>query len=395
MAITFKTPAMSFVTFTGETPAGAGCLDEPVLCLPFHKLSELMFQVIVAPTADVPTKPLGTDFKLSLCTDCGETIIHDIGYLNWQTDINGTSFLGTPVWTDENLDVSQHLDEGDCFQICISRRSQSTVINGYRWDVVGSEVPFPLMNVHVQFAGNSDYEVYGSFADVQDLLPALNAILSDYGQTQLSFSEDTGYITGSASQNYGSLVITFADSTQHTVPMGTSFGSGSTYAPVGCSSCFIYTPSPCFSTAVKYRCRDNAFGFRYYNDVYDDGTNALADHYTAVRLPFFLRNAEPKFASGEYRRSDGEYVKRFASGELEQDAEVDGITATWHRKLSVMTQHDTVLFYDERSAAWVAVSCEGTSYKVNWIKTRGILHPLATADFVVKYPFAQFNSNCR
>lgn len=161
------------------------------------------------------------------------------------------------------------------------------------------------------------------------------------------------------------------------------------------TNCFSYTPNGCFTSLIRYRCNENAFGFGYYSLNPSSPYNNLdANVYNIVRLPFFLEKPQTKTQRQVYRKSDGNYVKLSAVMQKEYDAVVGWMPDTWHIKLAVALAHDTFQVWDDASGQWDTYIMDEGDYQINWRNEPGINLNVAPATFKLKsMPFDNVNAN--
>ncbi len=160
------------------------------------------------------------------------------------------------------------------------------------------------------------------------------------------------------------------------------------------SGCFSRIPDTCFTSLIRYRNNENAFGFIYFIDN-GSGGNVLAGQYNQVRLPFFLDKPQTKTTRQVYRKSDGNYVKLSAIMEKEYEAEVSWMTDDWHTDLAIALEHDDFEIYDDTNAVWDNYILSEGDYSVDWKNEPGINLNVAPAKFKLKsMPFDNMNSNC-
>jgi hypothetical protein len=159
------------------------------------------------------------------------------------------------------------------------------------------------------------------------------------------------------------------------------------------SNCFTFTADRCFTTRIKYRCNEDAFGFTYFIDD-GSGGNILDGYYNEVRLFFYLRHPELKASESVYRKSTGDYVKLSAIMENIWEGLVDFGNKDFHRRLFVALGHDDFQISPNESA--FAQFMKDGEYAIKWEKSGGFVLDSAPATFTVKEsPFHNFNSNCK
>jgi len=160
------------------------------------------------------------------------------------------------------------------------------------------------------------------------------------------------------------------------------------------TGCFTRIPDKCFTSLIRYRNNENAFGFIYFIDN-GSGGNLLAGQYNQFRLPFFLDKPQTKTTRQVYRKSDGNYVKLSAIMEKEYEAEVSWMTDDWHTGLAIALEHDDFEIYDDANAVWDNYILSDGDYSVDWKNEPGINLNVAPAKFKLKsMPFDNMNSNC-
>jgi len=105
-------------------------------------------------------------------------------------------------------------------------------------------------------------------------------------------------------------------------------------------TCFQYVSDTCFTSKLKYKNDEDAFGFDYTN---------IEDAWNIIRLPIYFRNPQPKNDQKVYLRSDGTRTKLYAKLSKQYEALVDYTTEEVHQKLVVALSHDSVNFVTDNN----------------------------------------------
>lgn len=375
----------------------------PNLCLPVRQVYDLAFEMSIPVVVDTP--PDDYVFFISVCKDCVPINMtgYRKGFIRWKISNDGTRYVGYVYGWANGINLANYLDAGECFGLCLNYPSYQ-----YLFDT-GGGLDYPLTNISISLtfgATTQTLNFIGVVNSVTDILGLLNAnpFFHSLGHWQTDLDENIILKT-----NTSIPIITpnmHIESVEQTydLPLILDYWTSDALGAItntACNplQCFIYTPESCYSTVIKYRCNENAFGFDYNNSDNPDtgGSNELLPFYNQVRLPFFLKNPQILTKKKVYRKSDGNYIKMSARMEKELSGEVEWITEDWHTKLAIALEHDEVWMWNEDTIMWEKVIFdESENYEIDWSNnTRGTNLGIAPASFKVKkMPFNQFNSNC-
>lgn len=152
---------------------------------------------------------------------------------------------------------------------------------------------------------------------------------------------------------------------------------------VGCIGCFKKICDPCYTTLIRYRNNENAFGFNYNNQNF----------YNSVRLPIYLKQPQFPTVRNVFTLSNGNKKKLSSRIEKEWIVETDWMPKEWHEKLVIALEHDRVGIINTNSNLTSEVMME-SSYEIEWQDY--LDYPLAKAKFKLKQiPYNNVNSNCK
>lgn len=148
-----------------------------------------------------------------------------------------------------------------------------------------------------------------------------------------------------------------------------------------CSNCMQRITNDCFTSVIKYRCDEDAFGFVYC------GADSF---YNSVRLPFYMTKPQYPAERNVFRKANG--VTKVLSSVIRKT--VQGITdymqESWHQKLVIALNSDIVWITADNFNEFVAVDGD---YSISWQDF--LDYPVAQANFQMQVtPFNARNTNC-
>lgn len=145
---------------------------------------------------------------------------------------------------------------------------------------------------------------------------------------------------------------------------------------------------PCWTSKISYRCDENSFDFIYSQDI--------ASHvhfYNIIRLPFYLTEPQYPIKRNVFVKSNGSRKKLSSRIENSYELVVDYMPKSWHEKLIVALEHDTVLITNTNSEMVNQEFTQEKEYKIDW--ERFMNYPTAPAKGqLMLTPYFNVNSNC-
>lgn len=155
--------------------------------------------------------------------------------------------------------------------------------------------------------------------------------------------------------------------------------------------CFSRIDSQCWTTVIKYRCDEDAFGFDYSHD-YTSGSDRLT-MYNIIRLPFYVKEPQFPIKRNVFVKSNGSRKKLSSRIECAYEAATDYMRKDWHEKLIVAMEHDTVIITNTNSGLSGQPVSHESNYDIEWQKF--LDYPTAPAKFkLYKTDYNKVNSNC-
>lgn len=375
-------PENSIVQFP-QSDIISSCVIVPNKCLPITRSSDINFQIIIN---DVDSAPGPDEYVMKLFSTCDtDDLVTVPAYLYGTAEEVFATILWTHL-TDEGLaygfmtqtnpdfDFGQIFDNNECFRIGIVKVNADSYKYDNFYGVTGSDVTIKLtINAVEQTIGIFDYSTADDIAD------AIRSYISD--QVTVQQAVNTAYISitihSLSGDTYGSLKL---GGTTYTVDV--TAGDDDI---VACSNCFVYRADPCFTSVLKYRNSENAFGFNYEIDE---------DFYNKVRVGMYIDNPQPVDNENVYRQSNGVYVTLSAMFEAVSDGHVEYYDRQRHFAIAMAMRHDEFYVAQGDEEDFTGYVRSG-AYEIAWQNKPGINLDAAPATFKVKEtPFYQINSNC-
>lgn len=152
--------------------------------------------------------------------------------------------------------------------------------------------------------------------------------------------------------------------------------------------CFQRISEPCYTSVVKYRCAENAYGFYY------TGHSSLTSFHNQVRLPLFLKNMQLPKDQKSYRKSNGQFMKLYERVDEEYDVSVEYMPKHFHKKVMVALGHDVLKIKntnETENSFWDFV-CE-EAYDIKW-QIEEELNAPASTKIKRSESLIMTNSNC-
>lgn len=164
---------------------------------------------------------------------------------------------------------------------------------------------------------------------------------------------------------------------------------------IGCSNCFVRVAEQCDTSVLKYKCRENQFGFTYVPEFYDDVATKGANlsFINQIRLPLYLGN--PQFITEEssYQKSDGTFIKLHSRIVQEYELFTDYMPIEWHERLKIALEHDFVEIYNTNIIQSVII-VSSAAYDIEWPKDIRVQEAMAKTKVKVSIAADYVNSNC-
>lgn len=361
----------------------SSCVIVPSKCLPITRSSDINFQIIIN---DVDSAPASNEYVMKLFTTCDTADLVEVpayiygtaeeifATITWSHLSDEGIAYGFMTQTNDDFDFGQLFDNGDCFRIGIVKVNA----NSYKYDdffgVTGSDVTIKLtINGVEQTIGIFDYSTPDDIADairsyITDQVTVLQAVNTSYVSITIhSLSGDT----------YGNFKL---GGTTYTADVTTGEDD-----IVACSNCFVYKADPCFTTVLKYRNSENAFGFNYEVDE---------DFYNKVRVGMYIDNPQPIDTENVYRQSNGVYKTLSAMFESVSEGHVEYYDKQRHFAIAMAMRHDDFSAMQANEEDFTGYVRSG-AYEIAWQNKPGTNLDAAPASFKVKEtPYYQINSNC-
>lgn len=374
-------PPNSIIQFP-ESDIVASCVIVPSKCLPITRSSDINFQIIIN---DVDEAPASNEYVMKLFTTCDTADLVEVPAYIYGT---AEEIFATIIWThldegiaygfmtqtNDDFDFGQVFEDGECFRIGIVRVSGDSYKYDNFYGVSGADVSVKLtINGVEQSWGIFDYATPDDIADIiraniTDQVTVVQAVNTAYASITIhSLSGDTYADFKLGATTYTADVTTGEDDI------------------VACSNCFIYKADPCFTTVLKYRNSENAFGFNY--DIDDE-------FYNKARVAMYIDNPQPVDTENVYRQSNGVYKTLSAMFESLSEGHVDYYDKQRHFAIAMAMRHDDFSAMQAMEEDFTAYVRSG-AYEINWQNKPGVNLDAAPASFKVKEtPYYQINSNC-
>jgi hypothetical protein len=375
-------PENSIIQFPASDVISS-CVIVPSKCLPITRSSDINFQIIID---DVEAAPASNEYVMKLFTTCDTSDLVEVPAYIYGTDEEVFATIAWTHMTDEGIaygfmtqtnddfDFGQVFENGDCFRIGIVRVNSDSYKYANFFEVTGSDVTIKLtINGVEQTLGIFDYSTPDDIADairsyISDQVTVLQAVNTSYVSITIhSLSGDT----------YGNFKLG-----------GTTYAATVTAGEddiVACSNCFVYKADPCFTTVLKYRNSENAFGFNYEADD---------EFYNKVRVGMYIDNPQPVDTENVYRQSNGVYKTLSAMFESVSEGHVDYYDKQRHFAIAMAMRHDDFSAAQNNEDEFTGYVRSG-AYEIAWQNKPGINLDAAPASFKVKEtPYYQINSNC-
>jgi len=165
--------------------------------------------------------------------------------------------------------------------------------------------------------------------------------------------------------------------------------SGDVTIKLACTNyCFQRINDPCYTSVVKYRCAENAYGFYY------TGHSSLTAFHNHVRLPMFLKNMQLPKDQKSYRKSNGQFMKLYERVDEEYDVSIEYMPKHFHKKVMVALGHDVLKIKntnETENSFWDFV-CE-EAYDIKW-QIEEELNAPASTKIKRSESLIMTNSNC-
>ncbi len=148
-----------------------------------------------------------------------------------------------------------------------------------------------------------------------------------------------------------------------------------------CSNCFYRVAAVCWTTRLEYSNDDNFAGFNYC-------ANGITNK---VRLPFTMLKPQFPVERTQFRKANG--VTQTISAVIRKiyAGDTDNMPETWHQRLIVAFNHDSVFVINDKYEG--EVTMEENNYQISWPDFKD--YPLGKASFQLQVtPFDATNVNC-
>lgn len=167
------------------------------------------------------------------------------------------------------------------------------------------------------------------------------------------------------------------------------FNDGDGNSASECSNCFSKVDDKCFTTLVRYKNNETAFGFPY--------TDIGSSFANLVRLPMWLSKPQYPKTGEYYERSDGTKVTLFARFNRQYEVVCDDMPEWWMKNLLCAISHDTVTVYPENTAmggGGLSV-VNNNDFEIIWPDMGVSSANWGRPKFVLlETPFVEINNNC-
>lgn len=352
-------------------------------CLPITRSGDVNFQIKID---DVEAAPGANDYVMKLFRTCDiDDVVEIPNYIYgdmtevfatiaWTHIADDGESFGFMTQTNDDFDLGAVFENGECFRIGIVAVNGDSYTYSNFYGVTGTDVTIKLfINGVEQNLGVFDYSDGDDIADAirtatDDNVTVLVAVNSNFISITIhSLSGDT----------YGNLTL---GATVYTATV-----AANTDSLVACSNCFVYKSDTCFTTVLKYRNNENAFGFNYELEE---------DFYNKVRVGMYLDRPQPITNKNVFRYSDGSYKMLSAVFEKQYEGHVDYYDEQRHFAIAIAMKHDELFMAQNDDTEFTGYSCED-AYEIGWLNRPGLNVDSAPATFKVKEtPFYEENSNC-
>ena len=375
-------PENSIIQFP-ETDLLNSCDSVISKCLPIHRSGDINFQIIID---DVDSAPSSGEYVMKLLTGCDiadvvevpeyiyGTLTETFATILWTHIDEDGEAIGAMTQSNDDFDLGAIFDDGECFRIGIIKVNGDSYTYSNFYGVSGTDITIKLVIDGVDTTiGIFDY------SDADDIADAIRTITSDQVTVLQAVNSPTVTITIHAlgTKVYGNLTL------GATVYAATVAANEDTL--IACSNCFRYVADPCYTTVLKYRNNESAFGFNYDDE----------DFYNIVRLGLYLDRPQPISTRNVFRFSDGSYKTLSAVIEKEYEGHVDYYNEQIHFAIAIALKHDTVSMRPSDSNARFTGYVSDEAYEIEWLNRPGTNIDAAPAKFKVKEtPFYEVNSNC-
>lgn len=351
-------------------------------CLPITRSSDINFQIKID---DVESAPSPTAYVMKLFRTCDIAEVAPVptylygedeevfATLSW-THLNDGIAWGFMEQTNPDFDFGSVFEDGECFRIGIVAVAGDSYKYSNFFGVTGSDVTIKLFINGV----NTTIGVF-DYSDGEDIADAIRSVISDNVTVLVAVNDNYISITihSLSGDTYGNLTL---GATVYTADVVTGQDD-----LVACSTCFTYKSDPCFTTVLKYRNDENAFGFNYETNE---------DFYNKVRVPLYLDSPQPLTNKNVYRYSSGEYKTLSAVFEKELLGHVGYCDEHRHFAIAIALKHDNLQMAQDDDDEFTTYSVED-AYEIAWLNKPGTNPDSAPASFKAKEsPFYQVNSNC-
>lgn len=153
-------------------------------------------------------------------------------------------------------------------------------------------------------------------------------------------------------------------------------------------TCFKKSDDMCYSTLLRYRNNEDAFGFNY---------TAPLNAFNRVRLPFYLHSPVNAEEEKSYAKSDGSSM--LISARLYKDYKVtsDYWPEDWIEKFAVATKHDTVIVTNDYAGLDNDGVLRTDALDINWRTEDMPTFKLAQVKTTMRLTAARstINNNCQ
>ena len=356
------------------------CRPNTDSCMPIQTTDDISFQVFAE---DVEVAPPDSQYVLRVIMSCdaeaepvtiGEGTV--IGSISWHLDSPNSRAIGYSDF-DTPVDFANGFNDGECFTIGLYS-ALYTYIYADVDPAVGIEI-----TVSVEVNGSPVNVGTFTCVNIDDLIGALNAEFGMYGDVFSLVSGGPGAGTIQVISNSGNVYSTL------TVDDGRLNAYEPTisaeYTLKYCSGCFQYVSNACFTTVLKYKNDENAYGFEYEID---------AAFYNKARMRLYLQNPQPVVDENVFRLSNGTRKTLSAVHSLAREGVVDYMGEAGHVALSIALKHDDLYLKDYPATAFTKFVSEG-QYEINWQNRPGLNIDSAPGKFkVLETPYYEENVNC-